>query len=808
MSGDESRPGPRKPKAIRRAQLPAGALKDLKDALYALYTGAGQPTLDEITAEVQRRADELDLPGVPKRDTINRILGDNRAHGEQDVITVAVVLAHLAGRDVAVIARQVRELWQRAQTVTPAPRLGRPIGEYTPFALEVRRAIEVADFRGELPMLPPYVPRAHDARLREVIDVVVGGASRMAMLVGGSSTGKTRACWEAVHALPARWWLWHPIDPGRPQAAARALAEVGPYTVLWLNEAQHYLLTADPALGEQIAAGLRTLLTDPARQPVLVLGTMWPQYWATLTAPSTPGEADPYAQAREVLTGTDIAVPEAFTAADLAVLADRAASDPRLREAAVRAHAGRVTQHLAGVPELLQRYRHAPTLARAVIDAAIDARRLGHPPGLSHAFLEDAAPGYVTDHDWNQAGEDWLEQALAYTAAPCHGTPGPVTRIRPRPGEHADSGPPSYWLADYLEQAGSTERAGLFPPDSFWNAIATTVTDPDTLRRIGEQAEHRGRYHRAVQLYRQAADRGDADARRALVRLQEQAGASAAEVLDRLARRDTSVGGLEYEASAVEMALDRQDDDRIRLGTSALHALAKQQEQAGDAAGAEVSYRQAADRGDTGALCALARLREQAGDAEGAKAWAVLAAGHGDTSALDDLARRREAAGDGVEAEALAVLAADYGNTETLWFLAWLRDQAGDAEAAEALAVQVADRSGNAGVLSALAAMRELAGDTDGAEALHRQGADRGRTGSMRELARLRHRAGYTDDVDALYRKAIDRGDSNALLELAELRQAVGDSVGAGRLVRFGLTEDGEVATMLNFASYGGLVGG
>ena len=90
-------------------------------------------------------------------------------------------------------------------------------------------------------------------------------------------------------------------------------------------------------------------------------------------------------------------------------------------------------QFLAGAPELLARYRNAPPAARALIEAAMDARRLGMGAGLPQAFLEAAAPGYLTDDQWDALGEDWLEQALAYTAVPCKGARGPLTRIRPRP---------------------------------------------------------------------------------------------------------------------------------------------------------------------------------------------------------------------------------------------------------------------------------------------------------------------------------------------------------------------------------------
>ncbi|MBT2232285.1 hypothetical protein [Nonomuraea sp. NEAU-A123] len=105
----------------------------------------------------------------------------------------------------------------------------------------------------------------------------------LAVLVGGSSTGKTRACWEAVQRLrDSGWRLWHPIDPNRPNAAAEVLSEIGPRTVVWLNESQFYL--APDSLGERVVAGLRELLRYPGRAPVLVLGPLWPEHRATLTA--------------------------------------------------------------------------------------------------------------------------------------------------------------------------------------------------------------------------------------------------------------------------------------------------------------------------------------------------------------------------------------------------------------------------------------------------------------------------------------------------------------------------------------------
>jgi hypothetical protein len=148
-----------------------------------------------------------------------------------------------------------------------------------------------------LPELPVYVPREHDSELGQVVRAAAGGRSGVAVLVGGSSTGKTRACWEALGLLRDQepgWRLWHPIGPTRPDAALAELPRIGPRTVVWLNEAQFYLDVADRGLGERAAAGLRELLRDHARAPVLILATLWPQYWDTLIA-RPPGGADPHA---------------------------------------------------------------------------------------------------------------------------------------------------------------------------------------------------------------------------------------------------------------------------------------------------------------------------------------------------------------------------------------------------------------------------------------------------------------------------------------------------------------------------------
>ena len=558
---------------------------------------------------------------------------------------------------------------------TRASLLGVPVGQCDPLDLEVHPAGD-GPGRDAPAQLPAYVRRAHDETLTAVVTQAVAGHSAMAVLIGSSSTGKTRACWEAVQPLtqvePA-WRLWHPFDPTRADAALAGLEAVGPHTVVWLNEAQHYLNA-----GEQLAAALHRLLTDPTRSPVLVLGTLWPEYDDAFAARPEPGRPDPHARTRELLTGRRIIVPHVFDNAALTRARELAEGGDRLLVAALgRGHEGRVAQHLAGAPELLARWHGASPGSRALLYAAADARRLGVGLHLPLGFLASAAPDYLDQDAYDALEDDWLEQALAELARPVHGNIAPLRRMRERPARRpptARSAPspaaaptgPLYRLADYLEQHSRRERQLLCPPRSFWHAAHAHLTSPEDLRRLADSAQRRHRLQWANALYLLAADVGD---------------------------------------------------------TSALAPLARLRQLAGDRDGAEEIAARAADTGDTSTLVELARLRQLAGDWDGAEDMATRAADAGNTSALFELARLRQLAGDRDGAEETAARAADAGDTSALFELARLRERAGDRDGAETLYLRAAD-AGNTSALFELVQLRERAGDRDGAETLRKYGLE------------------------------------------------------------------------------------
>ncbi len=247
---------------------------------------------------------------------------------------------------------------------------------------------------------------------------------------------------------------------------------------------------------------------------------------------------------------------------------------PRLAEAAGAAD-GEAAQFLAGAPEQLARYLNAPPAARAVIEAAMDARRLGHGLALPHALLEAAAAAYLTDTQWQQAGEDWLEQALAYTVAPRKGVAGPVTRLHPRPGPDArpagTAGGPAYRLADYLDQYGRRHRAETFPPAGFWTASGNCA--PADQAALGVAARARGQYRHAAQLWKTTAERGHPMAAAHLVNLLHEVHPA-----DRHAPQLAAAASLD-DAAAVAVLLDSLreaglGDQAAALATRAAAAVA------------------------------------------------------------------------------------------------------------------------------------------------------------------------------------------------------------------------------------------
>ncbi|HEU5028791.1 MAG TPA: tetratricopeptide repeat protein [Spirillospora sp.] len=667
-----------------------------------------------------------------------------------------------------------RRYWNGLVAAARPPRadrpdtVGRPLGDWPdPLDLELHPAIDSPHAR--LPGLPAYVERGHDTVLEQVVEDALRH-STMAVLVGEAATGKTRACWESLRLLPDEWNLWHPLAPSRPQATLKEIRSVGPRTVVWLNELQHYLLTPGVDLGEQVAAELRVLLRDRSRGPVLVLGTIWPRHWATLTGYNSLHE-DPHAQARALLTGTEIPVPTTFSPRDIDRALVVAETDPRLAEAVRNAEDGHLTQYLAGGPALQALYRTASPAARALMDAAIDARRLGHGPYLPRSLLLAAVPGYLTRPQWEMLPDGWQDEAFGYVTdhRPCRGARAPLTPLRPGPGENGDA--PCFRLADHLEQSGQSARLTFAAPEALWEALLAHARGPDLIR-LGRQAQSRGLYRYALRFYSAAfhADPGATDA-------MDWAGD-----LHRTARRYDEALRCHRLAAANGDAFAWTKAAGILCESGRLDEAVKEYEDAA-AAGVADALVQAADmlaeHGRHGQAMALLRRAAGSGVTEASARLGALPHGGGDDHVGEAIEHLRIAAeaGDAISLDRVVTLMRDAGGVEAT--IGWLRDRRPGGEArATTMIAEVRWRAGDhqeaidvllplcaENVTAARTAAGLLASLGRGSEAivLYRQAAEMGDVRSLREAALLLDSASRTGEAIEWLLSRAGGGDAAAL---------------------------------------------
>ncbi len=414
--------------------------------------------------------------------------------------------------------------WKAVPGAGRLPR-GRRATQWDPIDLGVHDAM------GHSP-LPCYIRRPHDDVIDALLDPAVVG-SRLVVVRGSSSTGKTRAAYEAIASgRLARWRLEYPLNA----AALESLldARFPARTVLWLGELRQY---TDGDDGGAAALGRLARLLE-TQDRVIAVTTMWPEHWKSYSdavrVRDRPGQEPAGTAGRLMahlpdLTGHDPAridavrggvvdVPGTFTAREV-IAASRA--DQVLADAATAAklagHDGQITQYLAGVPDLLDRFQGSGgnRYGQAVITAAMDAARLGCGGPLPRALLLDAAPGYLTSLERTRETASWAGPALDWATEQLRGTVQAVEPVPPAQG----TGVRGYRPADYLEQHGRRTRRHQIGPAELWEALADHITNVADLNRLSWAAEGYGLYRYAAALSTSAAAQESADAAVELIRL-------------------------------------------------------------------------------------------------------------------------------------------------------------------------------------------------------------------------------------------------------------------------------------------------
>jgi hypothetical protein len=420
---------------------------------------------------------------------------------------------------------------RRPERTGGATRPGMPIRRWNPVALGVHSAIGGT--------LPAYVRRLHDDLLRALLDPAVV-PSRMVVLRGASSTGKTRAAYEAVRECLPEWLVDYPRTTAT--LAKRLREGFAPCTIVWLDELRNFI-----SPDAQVLAELADMIT--VNSQVVVIAMLWPTQWAEYTRENGPvlgslfedggqptgSRADSLLGLRPLLKGLPelsqsagafapafggiIDVPERFTEPEIASAREQAdiAVVTAIAAAEAAGASGMVTQYLAGVPDLEDHYAGPGTdpYGRAVITAAMDAARFGHAGPFPEGLLYEAVIGYLDDPLRTVPQGRWWVRSLRYAACELKGTVTALTPVPPATG----TGVGGYRLADYLDQRGRDIRRAELGPISLWRALTAHTADSADLSRIGQSAYDRGMYRYAAVAWKKAIAAGGIGAIRNLLSL-------------------------------------------------------------------------------------------------------------------------------------------------------------------------------------------------------------------------------------------------------------------------------------------------
>ncbi|MGO9785141.1 MAG: alpha/beta fold hydrolase [Streptosporangiaceae bacterium] len=610
-------------------------------------------------------------------------------------------------------------------------------------ALNIHPAIGLYGHHPELSTeLPEYVPRAIDKDLRSWIRGH-SRASGLILLVGDAAAGKTRCLYEALSAEIPDWKMLHPSSGEDIAGMVHESTDLSS-SVLWLDELQNFF--ADGNLTVQI---VRRLLLDFG--PLVVAATIRAEELDKMLAqPDDTDERKVATQhhAREINrmltrwsgptssqeTAIRFDVENRFGPEENARAAKLATVDPRIREALRQATDGNVTATLAGAPELIARWisKTGDPYGRAVITAAVIARRCGHPEPLPAKVLESLAVAQLAAEGNAPLASEWLQAAIAWAERPVESKIAALRPAATTPGVID-----GYKVSDILLQYSYNDNCLIIRPilndPSVWALVLEQAAAP-TWSRVGDAAYAEGHTATAEQAWHLAAGVQDLRAMRRL--------------------------GWLYTKQ------DRQDEARrwfekaIALeDIAAMYAFSHSLGHFGQFDESLRWMRRAAERGDLDAMADLGFHLQGIGQVAEAETWYRRAASFNHPLAMTNLGylleHHRDDAG---EAEEWTRKAAILGHPGAMQNLAHtLRERGQTKEALQWL------------IKSVGRALRRIGRDDDYQASFPGEGGDEGTSNAILQLAELFSELGQESTAERCYRRGAELGDGRAASALADL---------------------------------------
>lgn len=788
-------PGRTADRGLRRDLLPAGdagpgivdpvsvvTAVDLAGCLQSLRArrGYSYAELDRRARALPRQAGRVhSLPRSTVSDAVN-----GKSLPSRELLLTLLGVCGIAQQDIP----QWLAALERART-SHLPRHPRAVrvADVSPRALGVHASITLDEQDSSL---PAYVPRDIDGDLRGVLR---RGATRsvFALLVGRSSAGKTRCAYEAMTSVLPAWWLLHPAGADEVREFADAVV---PRTVVWLDELQRYL--HDGLRASAVESLLRSA------EPVVIIGTLWPELYQELTAEPRPGQEDKYPDERRLLRlGEVFDVASQLSAREHSRALEAAEDDSRIA-LALDWDDYPMTAVLAAAPELVRRWENAPNpCSGALITAAIDSARLGVQAPLLPQVLESAVSGYLTPAERAAADQGWFEQSLAYATRPLRGAAAVLVPVGSAMGQVA-----GYTVSDYLLQYGSQVRRTAIPPESFWDAYQLPGVSAADQVRLGQQAAHRALVIHAEPLYQLAKRAGDP---MGWIRL--------AELRDRQRRREEAeallrgaiAAGFQEAWKRLEARIPYNDSDaKIRICREAVSAgytglrwplAGMLTETAGSEEEAEQLLGQEIAAGNLNARVVLAEWLVTLGRVtEAEQLWRKAIADRVENARTGLAGFLRE---QGRSDEAITALREGLAAGDDPYAWKWLADtleKEGRIDEAVAARREAIAMGQDINGWSNYCYLLETHGRVDEAVAFLQPYADEGNPGAVEALAGMLHRAGQPDEAVAVLRKEMaESGDTFELWHLTAILREQGKIAEAEEILRESAADNPQASSHL-----------
>jgi uncharacterized protein len=534
--------------------------------------------------------------------------------------------------------------------------------EVSALGLGVHRARSKGE--GVSESVPPYVARDFDddlrARLRR--HAIDGG---VVLLTGDSTSGKSRAAFEAVRAEMPEHQVFSPPHGFDLRRLPDSLAARPGRYVLWLDDLEGFL-GRDGLRPDLLSALLRLRLAVVATLRDGFREMFWPQAERHAAASGDPETQRHSHSGSHVLDMAElIEVPRTWSATEL----ERASweDDSRLIDA-VRNHGNYgISEYLAAGPELWQEWRQAMRAGgnprgAALVAAAIDLARTGLKEPFSAQLIEEAHEYYLAVAGGRKLRPESLREAWEWVQTIRYGV---TSLLMSGPAE-------SEWRAfDYLTDSAFRDSR-LQIPESTWLIAISRARDDDEKFEVGWQAMVRAAPRQlAAAAFEPLALAGDAVAANNMGVLSESKVLEQVKgnmfshlmkvmsgkididkVFDLMAA--TPVDQIAAEPMVALHALgivDTTDRPEIaeaerwyRLAYEGGHQeaaknLAELLRQIGREAEAIEYYEKAAEAGVLGAACDLGKLHERLGHLDEAERWYRRGATAGDRNAAEGLSQ-------------------------------------------------------------------------------------------------------------------------------------------------------------------------